>query len=109
MVMAAERRREALVWVFVAIGIALRTWQMAGGASLWLDELDVARNIAQRSYAGLLRPLDYGQVAPPILLIVMKALWSLLGRADWTLRILPFAGAIASVFLFRSLARRTLT
>jgi len=101
-------RVEALVWVIVGLAVALRAWQMAGGASLWLDELDVARNLSQRTYAGLFRPLDYGQVAPPILLAVIKALWHLLGRTDWALRLLPFAAAVASVFLFRSLARQLL-
>ncbi len=97
------------MWVLVAVGVALRVWQASGGMSLFVDEIAIARNIAERSYAGILAPLDYGQVAPAGFLLVEKLLWSFLGGGDWTLRILPVAGAVTSVFLFRSLARRALS
>jgi hypothetical protein len=94
------------MWALVALGIGLRLWQMTGGASLWGDEVALARNIVERSYTDLLRPLDYGQVAPPGFLLLEKLTWSVLGGSDWTLRLVPLLAAIVSVFLFRGLALR---
>ena len=105
--MTKEQRDRAL-WVLVVVGIALRTWQFLGGASLWLDEIAVARNVAERGYTDLLRPLDYGQVAPPGFLFIERFFWSIF-HTDWSLRLLPCAGSIASLFLMRALARRVLS
>jgi hypothetical protein len=103
--MASIASRDRITWALVAIGIALRLGQVAGGASLWLDEVALARNIAERGYADLLRPLDYAQVAPFGFLMAERFFWSLF-HTDWSLRIVPLAGAIASLFLFWALARR---
>ena len=95
-------------WALVAIGVVLRVWQFAGFTSLWFDEINLARNIAERSYAGLIRPLDYGQVAPVGFLLAERFFWSLF-HSDWALRVLPLVGAVTSAFLFRALAVRVLT
>ena len=58
--------------VVVAVGIALRLWQYLADASLWVDEAALARNIVDRSPAGLLAPLDYGQAAPWGFLLIEK-------------------------------------
>jgi hypothetical protein len=100
--------RDSLVlWALVAIGVALRARQFFGDPALFIDEVNLARNIAARSYASLLGPLDFGQVAPPGFLLAERFFWSLL-HTDWSLRLVPFAGAIASLFLFRALATRAL-
>jgi hypothetical protein len=103
-----QLRQEHAVWLLIAVGVALRLWQLAGGASLWLDEIQLARNIADRDYLALLRPLNYAQVAPPGFLFVERLLWSAF-QTDWSLRLVPLAGAIISLFLLRALARRALT
>ena len=99
--------QERIIWWLVAVGVALRMRQLAGGASLWLDEIALARNIAERDYAGLLQPLRYSQVAPVGFLLVERLFWRLF-HTDWSLRVVPYAGAIASLFLLRSFARRNL-
>ena len=91
----------------LVIGILLRVWQFTGGAALFVDEIALARNIAERGFSDLLLPLDYGQVAPPAFLLVERALWSMV-HADWSLRLVPFACSIASLFLFHAVARRVL-
>lgn len=101
-------KTEITTWALVAIGIALRIWQLAGGASLWFDEAALARNIADRSFGQLLGPLDHGQIAAPGFLLVERLLWTTFGT-DWSLRLVPFASGIGSLFLMRSLARRVLT
>jgi hypothetical protein len=98
---------DRIIWVLVAVGVALRCWQFAGNASLHLDELALVRNVVDRRYADLLTPLSYGQVAPPGFLLVERLCWSIF-HSDWSLRLAAFGGAIASVFLFRALVRRAL-
>lgn len=102
-----SRSGDALLWVLVAAGIALRCWQFAGNASLSIDEIALARNLVERGYLGLLQPLDYGQAAPPGFLLLERLVWSWF-HTDWSLRVIPFASGLASLFLFRALARRTL-
>ncbi|MEO8624669.1 MAG: hypothetical protein ABI625_26540 [bacterium] len=98
---------DQVVWLLIAIGIALRVWQVAGGASLWLDEIALAQNIVERGYAALLTPLDHAQVAPPGFLLAERFFWSLF-HSDVSLRIVPLAGSIASLFFMRAVARRAL-
>jgi hypothetical protein len=104
----AGQSSDRAIWGLVAIGVGLRVWQYAGFTSLLFDEINLARNIAERSYAALLKPLDYGQVAPAGFLLVERLFWSLF-HTDWSLRLVPLVGAIAALFLFRALALRVLT
>ncbi len=104
---ALNARVLALLLVFVAV--ALRVWQYAAGTSMWIDELWIASNVLPRSIPDLLlRPLDFGQVAPPGFLLLTK--WSTLafGSTEYALRLLPFLAGLASVVLFWRLACRAL-
>lgn len=92
----------------VAIGVALRVAQYAAHRSLWLDEAALAANIIHRSFAALARPLDFAQVAPLGFLWLEKGIITLFGASEWTLRLLPFLAALASVPLMAVLARRLL-
>lgn len=92
----------------IALGVALRVAQYAAHRSLWLDEAALAANIIHRSFAALARPLDFAQVAPLGFLWLEKAIVSLFGASEWTLRLLPFLAALASVPLMAVLARRLL-
>lgn len=99
-------------WLFLvltAAGIALRLWQYAGGASMWGDELAVARNVVDRPLGRLLfEPLDYDQIAPPGFLLAEKLAVSALGPSDYALRLFPFLCGVAAVLLFRRVAENLL-
>ena len=58
-------------------------------------------NVLDRDVAGLTRPLDYQQVCPLLFLWAEKAIVGLLGFREWTLRLVPTAAAVASMFVFR--------
>jgi hypothetical protein len=82
----------------VAIGVALRVYQFMADTSLWLDELAVVNNLAERSLKSLLTaPLSYLQVAPPGFLLVEKAMYELSGGADRALRLYSLLAGIASL------------
>src|SRR5450432_1767977 len=56
---------ERILTALVALGIALRLWQYLADLSMWFDELSIARNITERSFAQLLgQPLAFTQTAP---------------------------------------------
>ena len=82
----------------IALGAFLRMRQFAADSSLWLDELALANNIAERSLATLLRePLAYSQVAPLGFVLVAKATWLLFGASDRALRFYSLVAGIGSL------------
>src|SRR6516165_9417647 len=57
-----------LTWGFVGLGLLVRLVRFWVCYPLYPDEAFVAVNYLNRDYAGLLKPLDYSQVAPPLFL-----------------------------------------
>ncbi len=92
----------------LATGIALRVAHYLSGRSLWIDEARLALNVAGRSYAGLLRPLDYDQAAAPLFLWAEKLATQVFGVNELALRAFPLLAGIAGLLLFVPLARRLL-
>jgi hypothetical protein len=96
------------MWAVLALGAVVRlaVWQQA--RSLYLDEANLLRNFAERSYAGLWRPLDYAQYAPPLFSTLMKATTSTFGYGERAVRLIPLLASLASLSVFGLLARRRL-
>lgn len=107
--LAQARRLDRAVWGCVAAGITLRLARYAMDFPLWWDEAFVAVNLLRRGFLDLLRPLDYGQVCPPLFLWAELAAVRLLGFSEWTLRLFPLGCAVASVPLFAFAAGRVFT
>jgi hypothetical protein len=93
----------------VTLGAALRLWQYGTNASLRADEGNMALNLVSRSLAGVLAPLDYGQVAPVGWLAVEKVAITAFGQGELVLRLLPLLASLAALPLFWAVARQTLT
>ena len=100
-----ERRWRAALLAVVALGLIFRVVYFAQGQDLWLDEATVALNIVQRDFAGLAKPLDYGQVAPMGFLWLTRAAVLALGENAYSLRLLPLLAGSAALLLFWRLAR----
>lgn len=99
---------QRLPWTIISFGILVRLVQYLYNRSLWNDEAALALNIVNRSYAELLKPLDYDQAAPVGFLFVEKLAIQLFGDSEYSLRLFPFLSAIISLFLFYRLAQRCL-
>ncbi len=104
----AGGRGAILLWAVVVVGAALRlaVWQQA--RSLYLDEANLLRNYAERSYADLFRPLDYAQYAPPFFSVLMKATTGLFGYGERAVRLVPLGASVAGLGVFAYLAGRRL-
>jgi hypothetical protein len=93
----------------IALGCILRLWQLAAGASLWLDELAVVRNIVYLPLRTLLlSPLEYGQMAPSGFLAVGRMLFTAIPDQDWVFRVVPFISAVATLPFVYLMSRRAL-
>jgi hypothetical protein len=96
-----------LLFGAIAIGVALRVYQFMTGASLWLDELAIANNLADRSLWSLLtEPLAYAQVAPPGFILIEKLMYEVSGANDQALRLYSLVSGIGALFAMALVARR---
>lgn len=91
--------------VMIAVGICLRLRQYLYRRSLWNDEAALAKNILERGYFDLLRPLDFHQGAPIGFLWSTKAAVSVFGDNEYALRLVPLVAGIVSLFLSARVAR----
>jgi hypothetical protein len=98
-------RQQLVLWVVIALGIALRLVQYQPSRSLWHDEAALGANIIQRSFAELLQPLDFHQGAPIGFLMAEKIAALTLGNTDWGLRLIPVLCGIVCLPVFYRVAR----
>lgn len=98
-----------LISLFVGLGLLARVIRYYLCFPLWDDESFLCVNLIGRSYADLLQPLDYHQVAPILFLWLERTAVIGLGFSEYSLRLLPFVCSIASLFLFRRVAERLLS
>lgn len=102
-------RQAQLIWAFVALGLAARAVRYLLRFPLWEDECFLVCNFIDQTYAGLLRPLNYHQVAPLGFLWVELSFVKLLGFHEAALRLFAFVASVGSVLLFRRLVSRLLS
>jgi len=91
---------------FVIIGVALRLFRYGLGLPLWGDEGFLGVNILDRSYLGLLKPLEYIQVAPLGFLWAERAMYQALGMSEYVMRLIPVLAGIGGLILFAMWARK---
>jgi 4-amino-4-deoxy-L-arabinose transferase-like glycosyltransferase len=93
-------------WLVLAAGALLRLVKYFQGKDLWLDETMLAWNICTRGFAGLLRPLDLGQIAPAGYLWLLKALTLALGESEWVLRLPSLLAGLGVLALLPYVCRK---
>jgi hypothetical protein len=97
-----------LMMFAIAVGTALRLAAWWNNRSFWLDEIYLALNITNRSFAELWRPLDHDQGAPIGFLMLVKTATMFFGTSEWALRLIPLAAGVGAMLLFPIVARRWL-
>src|SRR5690348_13205191 len=96
------------LWIVSAAGIAARLEQYLFNRSLWLDEALMVLNLLHRSFAQLMKPLDYQLVAPLAWLFAEKLCILLFGPGELGLRLIAVAGGTLAMGLVAILAWRLL-
>lgn len=86
--------------IIIIIGLALTSYQFFFNRSLWNDEATLSLNIIHRSPSGLLKPLDYAQVAPILFLQIEHFCFYFISNSAFGLRLFPLLIYFASVYLF---------
>ncbi len=94
----ATIQHAALVVIF--LGVAWRTLRYLLAFPLWGDEAFLATSLLTRDLAGLSRPLEFGQIAPPGFLWAELAVVRLVGTSEWALRLIPYLAGVSSLVLF---------
>lgn len=102
----ARRSELAIAAVLMSLGVCVRAAPYFANRSLWIDEANLANNIAGRSFLDLARPLDFDQVAPVPFLWAEKAMTLVFGVNEPALRLLPFVASIVLLPVLWRLARR---
>lgn len=95
-----------LILGFTLLGMLARLVRYLTHQPLWGDEAFVAANFLDRSYADMLGPLAYHQVAPPLFLWLELAMVQCCGYDEWSLRLVPFLASVGGLLLFRQVATR---
>jgi hypothetical protein len=97
-----------ILGIIIGVGVLLRLWWFYDARSLFLDEANLALNIAERSYTDFFYPLKYQQYAPPLFVCVVKACTGLSGLNELALRLPSLVVGLISLGLFYHLLGRLL-
>jgi hypothetical protein len=84
----------------VLCGVAWRCLRFGLYFEMTGDESNIIRSVMERRYAGLLAPLDYWAVSPPMFLWIEKFMDSVF-RNEWGARLVPFLAGMGAVGMFR--------
>ena len=92
--------------LIICFGAFLRIHHYLYNRSLWLDEAMLAISIVNRSFTGLLEPLDYIQQAPVGFLMLERLSVEIFGPSEYALRLPSLIFGILSLLLFYEVSRR---
>lgn len=90
----------------VAAGLVLRVIVFLQNRDLILDEVNLIRNLHERSFAELLRPLDYNQFAPIPFILFSKLEFVIFGGYEWAVRIYPLVTGLLALIAFYFLLKK---
>ena len=95
--------------MLVGLGIALRLVQYLSNLSYFHDEICLLWNIRDKTIGQYAGPLDRNQAAPPLFMILERALLHLFGEREMVMRIPALAASCLTIVLFSKLSRRILS
>jgi len=102
-----QRNSDILAIIIVVAASALTAiCQFVHNREMLLDESWLALNILNRDFVGLLRPLDYQQVAPILFLWIDKVFSIIIPRSACGFRIVPLLSFLAAFLFLVPLLRR---
>ncbi len=97
-------KRSFFIYAILLFGVVLRLKLFLEGRDLFIDEINLVRNIFDLNYAHLFGSLQHEQHAPPLFLLLLKFTSELFGFSVYSLRLLPFLLSLSSLYVFYRLA-----
>lgn len=91
---------KVLAWIIILVGVGWRLIIYLQNRDLIIDEANLARNIFERDFGGLVKPLSYEQYAPPVFLWIIKMSSILFGFSEQALRLYPLIAGLLAILLF---------
>ncbi len=98
-----------ILWACFLLGSLPRLAYYMTGRALWFDEAALCINILERSATGLLEPLAFKQVAPPLYLWLLKFCTWIGGNTVYAVRFPSLIAGLLTLVLFWLVARRCLS
>ena len=95
-----KRLAKWVPYFIILFGLVLRLIVFIANHCLYLDELNVALNIHERTYGGLFTLLDYQQYAPPFFLSAVKLSTNIFGYSEFAFRLFPLICGLMSLWVF---------
>ena len=95
-----------VISILIGLGILLPSIQYFFNRSLWVDEASLALNILNAGILALLKPLESGQAAPIIFLLLEKFFSILIPNSDYGIKIVPLFSYFASLFFFYKILKQ---
>lgn len=97
------------VLVFILLsGMLIRLKVYLSGFTLWLDECSLSLSIMHRSIFGYFSPLEHTQSAPVLFMMATKAVTSIFGINEFSLRLIPFLSSILALPIFYFFSKKFL-
>ena len=100
---------ETWTWLAVVLGVAVRLLDFSDDRELYRDERSLLENLVSLEVFDFRTTLTEYQLAPPGFLVLERLMVRLPGNDVRNARLVSLACGIASMFLFRSTARRYLS
>ena len=89
--------------IIIAFGAAVKLKTFLESRDLFIDELNLSRNLIDLPYHQLFGNLQFNQHAPPFFAMLVKSMGGLLGVSEISLRLTPFLVSLLSLYLFYQL------
>ena len=97
-----------MLYFAILMGGVLIFLQYVQNRGMWLDEILMLEGILDAGYADLVKPLDNGQMAPLLYVLIIKLISSVFGSYDMILRILPLSTIFLSTILLYRIGKKIL-
>lgn len=97
-----------LLIILVAVSVLWRVVRYVVAMPIWGDEAFLACNFVMRGFAGMIKPLVYGQIAPLGFMWANLAATKMFGLSEWGLRLVPMLAGTAGLLVFVKFARQVL-
>ena len=89
-----------------SISILLLLFVFFANRSLFLDSLNLARNIAEGTFSDFFKPLKYQQSAPFLFLTISKIFTLVFGISEYSLRLFPLICGLLCLFFYGGVLKR---